>query len=125
MEDPRFRATLDRAESEIREAMASSRRVSVASSTSSAASSSGTPAGPDTGDGRQVADADAREVNDDGDDVLRVGCMCGSGHHRSVAFAGVQEKQEWPDGWHVELEPRQLTAEVSGRKTEVRKEFGS
>jgi RNase adaptor protein for sRNA GlmZ degradation len=35
--------------------------------------------------------------------VLTVGCLCGSGHHRSVAFAEQLEKVEGPEGWGIRV----------------------
>ena len=48
--------------------------------------------------------------------VVKVGCMCGSGHHRSVAFAEKLGKVEWPEGWEVRVEHRDLTEGVRGVK---------
>lgn len=65
------------------------------------------------------AEAQIREEMDkklqgegEGDATVRVGCMCGSGHHRSVALAQELREREWPEDWDVEVDHRNLTDEV-------------
>ncbi|KAL2022629.1 hypothetical protein VTK56DRAFT_4973 [Thermocarpiscus australiensis] len=96
LDNPRFRALLDRAESEIRAAMGR------------AASA------------REELDSDQREQQQE-PIVLRVGCMCGSGHHRSVAFAELLAEAEWPEDWTVELMHRDLTRSVKQQKARARR----
>jgi RNase adaptor protein for sRNA GlmZ degradation len=52
--------------------------------------------------------------------VVTVGCRCGSGHHRSVAFAEELRKIEWPEGWQIEVAHHNLTPEVKRFKKEIR-----
>lgn len=65
------------------------------------------------------AEAQIREEMDkklegegEGPVTVRVGCMCGSGHHRSVALAEEIKEREWPEDWDVEVDHRNLTDEV-------------
>jgi hypothetical protein len=50
--------------------------------------------------------------------IVRVGCLCGSGHHRSVAFAEQLGKVKWSedDGWEVRIVHRDLTEGVKEMK---------
>jgi RNase adaptor protein for sRNA GlmZ degradation len=50
--------------------------------------------------------------------VVRVGCLCGSGHHRSVAFAEKLREVKWPKEWDVRVEHRDLTEGVQELKRE-------
>lgn len=66
------------------------------------------------------AEAQIREEMDkklkseeEGDATVRVGCMCGSGHHRSVALAQELRERKWPEDWDVEVDHRDLTDEVT------------
>lgn len=54
--------------------------------------------------------------------VLRVGCLCVSGHHRSVAFAEILAKTKWPTNWRVEVQHRNLTQADKDRKEKLRQE---
>ncbi|KAF2499444.1 hypothetical protein BU16DRAFT_614872 [Lophium mytilinum] len=40
--------------------------------------------------------------------VLRVGCNCALGHHRSVAFVEELARQEWPGDWRVQVVHRDV-----------------
>lgn len=40
--------------------------------------------------------------------TVRVGCLCGSGHHRSPALAELLGEIEWPSDWEVDVEHRDL-----------------
>lgn len=51
---------------------------------------------------------------------LNIGCMCVSGHHRSVAMAEELGKREWPVQWKIEVTHRDLTDEVRERKSVTR-----
>jgi RNase adaptor protein for sRNA GlmZ degradation len=59
---------------------------------------------------------DARASRDGEVAVVRVGCLCGSGHHRSVAFAEQLGKIKWPEEWDVRVEHRDLTEGVEETK---------
>jgi RNase adaptor protein for sRNA GlmZ degradation len=50
--------------------------------------------------------------------IVRVGCLCGSGHHRSVAFAEQLGKVQWSenDEWEVRVVHRDLTKGVEEMK---------
>ena len=50
--------------------------------------------------------------------IVRVGCLCGSGHHRSVAFAEQLGKVKWSedDSWEVRVVHRDLTKGVEEMK---------
>jgi RNase adaptor protein for sRNA GlmZ degradation len=50
--------------------------------------------------------------------IVRVGCLCGSGHHRSVAFAEQLGKVKWceDDEWEVKVVHRDLTDGVEEMK---------
>ncbi|KAI8959041.1 hypothetical protein F5Y11DRAFT_350890 [Daldinia sp. FL1419] len=61
----------------------------------------------------------AEEMQED-ETAVRVGCLCGSGHHRSVAFSEQLAQMEWPDGWAVALTHRDLTPEVKRVKERER-----
>jgi hypothetical protein len=50
--------------------------------------------------------------------TVRVGCLCGSGHHRSVAFAEKLGEVKWPVEWEVRVEHRDLTEGVRELKRE-------
>jgi RNase adaptor protein for sRNA GlmZ degradation len=56
--------------------------------------------------------------------IVRVGCLCGSGHHRSVAFAEKLGEIVWPEGWEVRVEHRDLTEGVEEVKR-MRSEKGT
>lgn len=62
-----------------------------------------------------------REARDNASITVRVGCLCGSGHHRSVAFAECLKKKKWPSDWKVEVTHRDLTDEVVNKKHETKK----
>lgn len=47
---------------------------------------------------------------------LCVGCMCGSGHHRSVALAEELGRMEWPGEWKVEVNHRDVNGGGEGRR---------
>lgn len=70
---------------------------------------------------------DVRASREDEVAVLRVGCLCGSGHHRSVAFAERLGKVRWcgkdgdgdgkgQGGWDVRVRHRDLTRGVEEMK---------
>ena len=52
------------------------------------------------------------EEDEDGHDpteaVLRVGCNCALGHHRSVAFVEELARRKWPRNWSVQLIHRDI-----------------
>ncbi|KAG9194434.1 hypothetical protein G6011_04469 [Alternaria panax] len=50
--------------------------------------------------------------------MVRVGCLCGSGHHRSVAFAEQLGKVRWSedDAWEIRVVHRDLTEGVKETK---------
>ncbi|KAI4860280.1 hypothetical protein F4820DRAFT_465904 [Hypoxylon rubiginosum] len=59
----------------------------------------------------------AREEARGGEDIaLRVGCLCGSGHDRSVAFSEQLAMVEWPGDWQLELRHCDLTPGVKRQK---------
>ena len=71
------------------------------------------------GDIRRLMEVkEARAKGEDDAAVLRVGCLCGSGHHRSVAFAEQLSKIEWPSEWEVMVSHRDLTDGVKEEKKE-------
>lgn len=114
LEQPRFRATLEQAEADIRTETA--RRASLGSIDS------------EEEQRKQGGGGDEDDEEDDDDDdangspaVLRVGSMCGSGHHRSVAFAELLARKEWPEDWKVELSHRDLTEDVKKHKAKARR----
>ncbi|KAJ5065138.1 hypothetical protein J3E74DRAFT_169891, partial [Bipolaris maydis] len=50
--------------------------------------------------------------------IVRVGCLCGSGHHRSVAFAEKLGQVQWCEQgkWEVRVSHRNLTSGVEQMK---------
>jgi RNase adaptor protein for sRNA GlmZ degradation len=50
--------------------------------------------------------------------IVRVGCLCGSGHHRSVAFAEKLGQIQWCEQgeWEVKVQHRDLTSGVEEMK---------
>ncbi|KAI1799499.1 hypothetical protein F4811DRAFT_568187 [Daldinia bambusicola] len=64
--------------------------------------------------------AEEMEEGENGERTVRVGCLCGSGHHRSVAFSEHLAEMEWPEGWAVELQHRDLGPEVKMEKLRER-----
>ena len=50
--------------------------------------------------------------------IVRVGCLCGSGHHRSVAFAEKLGQVRWCEQgeWEVRVKHRDLTSGVEEMK---------
>ncbi|EUC45445.1 hypothetical protein COCMIDRAFT_95544 [Bipolaris oryzae ATCC 44560] len=50
--------------------------------------------------------------------IVRVGCLCGSGHHRSVAFAEKLGQVQWCEQgeWEVRVSHRNLTSGVEETK---------
>jgi RNase adaptor protein for sRNA GlmZ degradation len=61
---------------------------------------------------------DVRASREDEKAIVRVGCLCGSGHHRSVAFAEQLGKIRWSEdeGWDVRVVHRDLTEGVEEMK---------
>ena len=61
---------------------------------------------------------DVRASREDEVAIVRVGCLCGSGHHRSVAFAEQLGKVKWSedDSWEVRVVHRDLTKGVEEMK---------
>ncbi|KAI0157921.1 hypothetical protein GGR52DRAFT_576890 [Hypoxylon sp. FL1284] len=100
LREPRFRALLRAAEEDIRRAM---RRLDGDDGSSSGGS---------------------RRGNRGGGAMLRVGCLCGSGHHRSVAFAEQLAAIDWPEDWGLEVVHRDLTPDVERQKEKARKKRG-
>lgn len=109
LEQPRFRATLEQAEADIRTETA--RRASLGSIDSEGEQRKQGGGGDDDDD----------DANGSPPAVLRVGSMCGSGHHRSVAFAELLARKEWPEDWKVELSHRDLTEDVKKHKAKARR----
>jgi RNase adaptor protein for sRNA GlmZ degradation len=62
--------------------------------------------------------------SDGNERTVRVGCMCGSGHHRSVAFGELLANRKWPEGWKVELDHLTLPEHVRQKKNSVRNNSG-
>ncbi|KAK6954631.1 hypothetical protein Daesc_004598 [Daldinia eschscholtzii] len=62
----------------------------------------------------------AEEMEEEDETAVRVGCLCGSGHHRSVAFSEHLAQMEWPEDWEVELQHRDLVPEVKREKKRER-----
>ncbi|KAI1370401.1 hypothetical protein F4677DRAFT_457885 [Hypoxylon crocopeplum] len=52
--------------------------------------------------------------------VVRVSCLCGSGHHRSVAFSEQLAQMEWPEDWELELRHHDLILQVKEQKERER-----
>ncbi|KAH7398194.1 hypothetical protein BKA66DRAFT_452582, partial [Pyrenochaeta sp. MPI-SDFR-AT-0127] len=69
---------------------------------------------------RMMEVKDARAKSKDDKIIVNVGCICGSGHHRSVAFAEQLGKIEWPSDWDVRVRHRDLTSSIKTKK-ETRK----
>jgi RNase adaptor protein for sRNA GlmZ degradation len=61
---------------------------------------------------------DVRASREDEVAIVRVGCLCGSGHHRSVAFAEQLGKVKWceDDEWEIKVVHRDLTDGVEEMK---------
>lgn len=71
------------------------------------------------GDIRKLMEVkEARAKGEDDAAVVTVGCLCGSGIHRSVAFAEQLGKIEWPGEWAVRIVHRDLTDGVREDKRE-------
>lgn len=66
---------------------------------------------------------DVRALRADETAIVRVGCLCGSGHHRSVAFAEKLGQVQWCEQgeWEVRVSHRNLTSGVEETK-QVRSE---
>ncbi|KAF1938222.1 hypothetical protein EJ02DRAFT_458052 [Clathrospora elynae] len=65
---------------------------------------------------RMMEVKDARAKGEGETVILRVGCLCGSGHHRSVAFAEQLGKIKWLEEWEVRVQHRDLTEGVEDMK---------
>lgn len=50
--------------------------------------------------------------------VLRVGCNCALGHHRSVAFVCELAARPWPKSWEIKVVHRDLGKKKIGGKRE-------
>lgn len=61
---------------------------------------------------------DVRASREDEVAIVRVGCLCGSGHHRSVAFAEQLGKVKWSEdeSWEIRVVHRDLTKGVEEMK---------
>lgn len=105
LEHPQFRAKLEQAESEIKSAM-TERRAWVAEQSQPS---------DETEDAAPSNNGDAEDPF-----LLRVGCLCGSGHHRSEAFAEELARRDWPSDWNVELRHRDLPRRVRDQKRKAR-----
>lgn len=65
---------------------------------------------------------DANEVEEEEDTfsptedevILRVGCNCALGHHRSVAFVEELSRRSWPKEWQIHIEHRDLDKKRAG-----------
>ena len=49
-----------------------------------------------------------KDEHDSTEAVLRVGCNCALGHHRSVAFVEELARRKWPRNWSVQLIHRDI-----------------
>lgn len=65
---------------------------------------------------------DVRASRADKTAIVRVGCLCGSGHHRSVALAEKLRQVRWCEQgeWDVSVKHRDLTSGVEEMKREKR-----
>ncbi|KAH7116136.1 hypothetical protein B0J11DRAFT_584169 [Dendryphion nanum] len=113
--DSHYASQLLRAEKEIRDAMERALRI-VGSHTQSSSSSSGEVIA-EWVDGLEDGGDDVDDESDtsgelDAEDastrVLRVGCNCAHGYQKSVAFVEELASKEWPKGWLIQLEHRNL-----------------
>ncbi|KAI1762420.1 hypothetical protein GGR53DRAFT_468302 [Hypoxylon sp. FL1150] len=107
LQEPQYCALLEAAEKEIRGAMRTIAR------REAEGKDVGEDEGKDVGKDEREGEGDGEG---EGDITLRVGCLCGSGHHRSVAFSEQLAMVEWPRDWQLELTHRDLTPEVQRRK---------
>lgn len=53
-------------------------------------------------------DEEDEDEHDPTEAVLRVGCNCALGHHRSVAFVEELARRKWPRNWSVQLIHRDI-----------------
>ncbi|KAF2178556.1 hypothetical protein K469DRAFT_329786 [Zopfia rhizophila CBS 207.26] len=56
---------------------------------------------------REAPEFDGQE-SDAAQLILRVGCNCALGHHRSVAFVCELAQRPWPKDWHIEAVHRDI-----------------
>ncbi|OAL53189.1 hypothetical protein IQ07DRAFT_677932 [Pyrenochaeta sp. DS3sAY3a] len=91
----------------------------------------GQPKDMDQGDEDEDEESSGDEDEDDEQDdsktepentiLLRVGCNCALGHHRSVAFVHELSQLPWPKEWHVEVIHRDLEVKRAGGTRERQK----
>ena len=111
LSDPVFVSRLDRVEREIRDAMKTKLQEHAARKSDQ------------NGSNNRSHHSNVAEVDDDLDEaeagqptevLLRVGCNCALGHHRSVAFVCELAARAWPKDWVVEVVHRDLDKKRSG-----------
>jgi hypothetical protein len=74
--------------------------------------------------GSSQEDANLATVDEDPETaVLRVGCNCALGHHRSVAFVEELARREWPHDWRVETVHRDVDKKRSAGTRARQKEW--
>lgn len=70
---------------------------------------------------RENEDVENKDEENDESILLRVGCNCALGHHRSVAFVCELASRDWPKDWLVQVEHRDLEKKRSGNAREKQK----
>lgn len=117
--EPKFTQTLGRAVDEIRMAM-DEKLAQIAQPS--------TQPGPDVGassksedlratpqEGNEERRSTSPDMPPDPDEILlRVGCNCALGHHRSVAFVEELARRDWPKDWQLQIVHRDLHEKKAG-----------
>ena len=64
--------------------------------------------GRENGEEEGYKSLEDEDEHDPTEAVLRVGCNCALGHHRSVAFVEELARRKWPRNWSVQLIHRDI-----------------
>ncbi|ORY12157.1 hypothetical protein BCR34DRAFT_309516 [Clohesyomyces aquaticus] len=118
LSEPKFVTKLEAVERDIREAMESK----IAEFTSKSKDEGAVPVEEQKDDHNEAQHIDVEDAESESEDIqgsenevlLRVGCNCALGHHRSVAFVCELAQRPWPKAWHVEVVHRDLGTKRSG-----------
>ncbi|OCL06263.1 hypothetical protein AOQ84DRAFT_277665, partial [Glonium stellatum] len=109
LREPKFVQKLDEVENEILDAM-EVRFMEIAEELENDRRAVGEEYRENNEDGHISSDHEqvGEDEHDSAEAVLRVGCNCALGHHRSVAFVEELVTRQWPRDWSVQIVHRDV-----------------